>query len=47
MGKIYKLFCPVPAEQLYDALAVIGVSIAVGIPIEKTLLLLCGKLMRY
>ena len=35
--KAYKVSCPVPVEQLYDALAVIGVSIAVGIPIEKTL----------
>ena len=35
--KAYKISCPVPAEQLYDALSVIGVSIAVGIPVEKTL----------
>ena len=37
MGKTYRLDCAVPAEQLYDALAVIGVSIAVGVPIEKAL----------
>ncbi|MBR0061454.1 MAG: CapA family protein, partial [Selenomonadaceae bacterium] len=36
-GKTYKLSCPVPAEQIYDALAVVGVSLAVGFPIEKTL----------
>ena len=36
-GNAYKLFCPVPAEQLYDALATVAVSIAVGISIEKTL----------
>ncbi|MBD3879000.1 MAG: CapA family protein [Quinella sp. 1Q5] len=36
-GNAYKLSCPVPAEQLYDALATVAVSIAVGIPIEKTL----------
>ena len=35
--KNYKLFCPVPAEQLYDALASVAVSVAVGVPIEKTL----------
>lgn len=37
MGKTYKLSCSVPSEQLYDALAVIGVAIAVGIPVEKIL----------
>ena len=35
--KIYTLSCPVPAEQLYDALAAVGVSLAVGFSIEKTL----------
>ena len=35
--KAYKLSCPVPAEQLYDALATVCVSIALGIPVEKTL----------
>ncbi len=34
---IYNLSCPVPAEQLYDALAVVGVALAVGFSIEKTL----------
>ena len=33
----YKLFCPVPAEQLYDALAVVGAAVAVGFSVEKTL----------
>ena len=36
-GKIYKLFCPVPAEQLYDALATVAVSIVLGISVDKTL----------
>lgn len=36
-GKTYTLECPVPNEQLYDALAVVGVSIASGYSIEKTL----------
>ncbi len=36
-GKTYKLSCSVPAEQLYDALAVIAVSIAVGFSIDRTL----------
>ncbi|MBR6712443.1 MAG: CapA family protein [Selenomonadaceae bacterium] len=36
-GKIYKLFCPVPAEQLYDALATVAVSTAVRVPVDKTL----------
>lgn len=36
-GNTYKLSCPVPAEQLYDALATVAVSIAIGTPIEKTL----------
>ena len=36
-GKTYKLSCPVPNEQLYDALAVVGVSVACGIRLEKTL----------
>lgn len=35
--KSYKLSCPVPAEQLYDALAVVAVSVAVGISVDKTL----------
>lgn len=37
MGNTYKLNCPVPADQIYDALAVVCVSIAVGFSIEKTL----------
>ena len=37
MGKSYKLSCPVPVDQLYDALAVIGVLISLGIPFEKNL----------
>ena len=37
MGKTYKLSCPVPVDQLYDALAVIAVSVAVGFSIEKAL----------
>lgn len=37
MGKTYTLSCPVPAEQLCDALAVIGVTSALGIPVEYTL----------
>lgn len=36
-NKAYKISCPVPVEQLYDALATVGVSIALGIPVEKTL----------
>lgn len=36
-GKPYKLSCPVPAEQLYDALASVAVSVVVGVPVEKTL----------
>jgi UDP-N-acetylmuramoyl-tripeptide--D-alanyl-D-alanine ligase len=36
-GKAYKLSCPVPADQIYDALAVVGVSVACGIRLEKTL----------
>lgn len=36
-GKAYKLSCPVPVDQLYDALAVVGVSLAVGFSVEKTL----------
>ncbi|MBD3878999.1 MAG: D-alanyl-D-alanine carboxypeptidase family protein [Quinella sp. 1Q5] len=36
-GNAYKLSCPVPAEQLYDALVTVAVSIAVKVPIEKTL----------
>ena len=37
VGKTYKLSCPVPNEQLYDALAVVGVAVAIGFSIEKTL----------
>ena len=37
LGKTYNLSCPVPAEQLYDALAVVGVSLATGFSIERTL----------
>ena len=36
-GKTYRISCPVPVEQLYDALAVVAVSIAVGFSIEKAL----------
>ena len=37
MGNTYKLQCPVPADQIYDALAVVAVSVAVGFSVEKTL----------
>lgn len=37
MGKTYRLDCPISAEQLYDALAVIGVAIAIGLKIEVVL----------
>lgn len=36
-GKTYNISCPVPTEQLYDALAIVGVSLAVGYSVEKTL----------
>ena len=36
-GKTYQLNCPVPTDQLYDALATIGVALAVNIPVEKAL----------
>ena len=35
--KSYKISCPVPAEQLYDALAVVGVALATGFSVERTL----------
>ena len=35
--KTYELPKIVPAEQLYDALAVVATSLVIGIPIEKTL----------
>ena len=35
--KSYKISCPVPNDQIYDALAVVGVSLAVGFSLEKTL----------
>lgn len=37
MGKTYRLDCPISAEQLYDALAVVGVAIAIGLKIEVVL----------
>ncbi|MBQ9479286.1 MAG: D-alanyl-D-alanine carboxypeptidase family protein, partial [Selenomonadaceae bacterium] len=36
-GKTYTLECPVPDEQIYDALAVVGVAIAAGYSLDKTL----------
>ncbi|MBQ9478023.1 MAG: UDP-N-acetylmuramoyl-tripeptide--D-alanyl-D-alanine ligase, partial [Selenomonadaceae bacterium] len=39
-GRSYVLECPVPTEQLYDALAVMGVMVASGIKLEKALELL-------
>ena len=33
----YKLSCPVPPDQIYDALAVVGVALAIGFSVEKTL----------
>ncbi len=39
-GQSYRLECPGPNEQLYDALAVIGVAKASGLPIEEILELL-------
>ncbi len=36
-GRSYTLECSVPSEQLYDALAVLGVSIASGVSIEYAL----------
>lgn len=35
--KSYKLNCPVPPDQIYDALAAIGVTIALAIPIKIAL----------
>ena len=35
--KSYKLSCPVPPDQIYDALAVVGVALAIGFSVEKTL----------
>ena len=36
-GRSYTLECSVPSEQLYDALAVVGVAIASGVSIEYAL----------
>ena len=36
-GKTYKLECPVPNVQISDALAAVGVSLALGYSLERTL----------
>lgn len=42
-GKSYRMNCPIPPNQIYDALAAIGVSVAIAVPIPVAL----GKLQNY